>query len=171
MLHALLMRPRERGRMFVALLSGPTGIGKTQGSRTFLEGLVGTDGYFIWSPKHDKGWWDGYDGQDWVFIDDIDTKTIALAEMLRLLQDLPFKAPVHGGQVDIRAHNFIISTNKTVKQLYPFAEQAQIAAFDRRVCATLEPDDIEVLHAMPHGTGRVDWMASWLRDAYAANLA
>lgn len=171
LLAALLSRPRTRGRVRAVFLRGPTGIGKTTGARRFLEQRAGEEGFFIWSAKHDKGWWDGYEGQDWILIDDLDTGAIALGELLRLLQDLPYKLPVHGGQVHCQAHNFILTSNKPLKKLWPFADAEQLAALERRINAfnennMLEDDDIEAIQGRPHGVERETWIAEWLSERF-----
>ena len=111
-------RDLTRG-VFCAFLHGPTGCAKTLGSTKFLNRVASKGNYFIWSPKHNKGWWDGYAGEDWVLIDDYDNDAISAGEILRLLQNLPVNVPIHGSVVAMKAHNFILSSNKTLDQLFP----------------------------------------------------
>lgn len=91
---------------------GDAGMGKTQaaaaeakawGGRTFwltLEG--GTFG---------KVWWDGYDGEENVIIDEFNCQ-LKLADFKRLIDSSPLKVPVKGGMVNMLAKRIWICSNK-----------------------------------------------------------
>lgn len=165
-LQQLLQGPRQEGPVRVVFLQTPTGFTKTSTSQRFLAARCGGhEGYYIWSAKHDKGWWDGYEGQDWVLIDELAPKTLELGELLRILQELPYRVPVHGGSINMRAHNFIITTNATVTNLFLGKPAASIAAFERRITGQLDDEDRELLEAKTRGE-RATWIREWLEEQF-----
>jgi len=97
---------------------GDAGMGKTQaaaaesaawGGRTFwltLEG--GTFG---------KVWWDGYDGEENVIIDEFNCQ-LKLADFKRLIDSSPLKVPIKGGMVNMLAKRIWICSNKMLDAWY-----------------------------------------------------
>lgn len=87
---------------------GPPGTGKS--SRALHEG--GTDAF--WLPKpHSRGavWWDGYDGQETVVIDEF-YGWIQRDLMCRLCDRYPLFVETKGGSVPFLAKKIIITSNK-----------------------------------------------------------
>lgn len=154
--------------VFCAFLHGPTGCGKTLGSVKFLNRTVGAGNYFVWSPKHSKGWWDGYAGEDWVLLDDYDAEAICVGEMLRILQALPANVPVHGGVVAMNAHNFILSSNKSLDQLFPGprVSDEQRSAIRRRITWEISRDEMAELMEEGSGQPRINKVCSMLEQVW-----
>lgn len=179
-LRAIAIPPRSRSKVTTIHLWGRTGLAKTHGTIQFLE-LDGpkltTEQYFIWSPKGGANWWDGYDGQDWVLIDDLDAGKIPMVELLRILdtKGLPYKVPVHGGQVNLVAHNFIVTSNKSIDELYPLAQKGVVGcsleqqdALKRRMTHTWPLRVRDAIGALPYDA-REAATSSWLKKMFGGD--
>lgn len=83
---------------------GPTGTGKTR------EAHEAHPDAFI--KKANTKWWDGYQGQDTVIIDDFDKYHVALGYELKIWADHnPFPAEMKGSTVMIRPKKIIVTSN------------------------------------------------------------
>lgn len=80
-IQGLVQAPR-RPDVRVGWFWGSSGHGKTRAAVEVLD-----DGAFLMG--NDKGWWDGYDGQRSVIIDDYDPAGISPATLLRILDRYP----------------------------------------------------------------------------------
>lgn len=126
--------PRLRPTQFVQpraeLHWGATGTGKT---RYCLQ--VADDEFkgSVFRKPADGAWWDGYEGEPCVLIDDFDGET-PIGTLLQLLDGTghAVKLPVKGGFVSITAKCFLITSNKSHRQWYPKATNAQLDALERR---------------------------------------
>jgi len=93
---------------------GEPGVGKSR--RALEEG--GLDAY--WLPRSEgTPWWDGYDGQETVVIDEFMVGMIRRDIMCRLCDRFPFLVPVKGGMVPFVAKNIIITSNYPPSDWYP----------------------------------------------------
>lgn len=100
---ALLDPPRARPELRVVLLVGPTGTGKTSTAFSAFP-----DAYITVDPT--LTWFDGYEGQDTVIIDDFDART-PRATLLRILDIYPVRVPVKGGFRAFNPSRIIVTTN------------------------------------------------------------
>lgn len=90
-------------------IHGPPGVGKSH----FARAQYGPDLYL----KAQNKWWDGYQGQRNVLLDDLDTKV--LGHYLKIWADKwAFMAECKGSSIQIRPNNFIITSNYTPEQLF-----------------------------------------------------
>lgn len=74
-------------------------------------------------------WWDGYDGEKTILLDDFDGD-IKYCELLKILDRYPLQVPIKGGFTWIRAKNIIITSNKNPKDFYPYDD---LRALNRRI--------------------------------------
>jgi hypothetical protein len=103
---------------------GEPGTGKT---RTAFETYP--DAY-IKDPK--ERWWDSYDGQEVVIVDDFDKYQKALGgDMKRWLDRYPFQAPLKGSYATIRPRKIIITSNYHYDDIWD--DDITRAAIARRV--------------------------------------
>lgn len=89
-------------------ITGPAGVGKSHDIRIYSK-LTGLE---IYEKAHNK-WWDGYDNEPIVLLDDahVDDKGW-LAKFLKLWADAyAFKAETKGGMLNIRPKHFIVTSN------------------------------------------------------------
>lgn len=96
----------------VVVYIGTTGVGK---SRKCAE-LCGSEPTYY---KPRGKWWDGYDGQPNVIIDDF-YGWIEYDEMLRITDRYPHRVPVKFGFTQFLAKSIFITSNKPVSEWYTF---------------------------------------------------
>jgi len=78
---------------------GPPGGGKTYHAKRFHES-------FYAKPKGD--WWQGYDHQQVVILDEFDKSKMSADELLTLLSEMPMQVPTKGGFVDFNSPTVIL---------------------------------------------------------------
>lgn len=128
----------EKGRKWrkltVTLVLGPTGIGKTRDAMYWEE--KDTDGNFL--PRKDTykicggdlSWWDGYEGQKNLVIDEY-ANQVKITELLGLLDGFIKRLPVKHAFSYALWTNVVITTNLTV--IHENAKQAHKDALARRI--------------------------------------
>lgn len=102
-IHVDNLQPERRDNIHVRVYWGLSGTGKTR--RATLEA---GDGHF---PKGSGDqWWDGYQGQTNVIIDEF-AGGIPITDLLRWLDRYPCTVPVKGSTVALKAVNFWLTSN------------------------------------------------------------
>jgi len=66
----------------------------------------------------DNRWWDGYEGQKTVILDDFSPDQLPLAVMLRLVDRYPLQLEVKGGMVQFVAETIVVTANTDPKTWY-----------------------------------------------------
>lgn len=104
---------------------GSTGTGK---SREAIERFP--DAY--WKPGSTK-WWDGYDGESDVIIDDYRRDLCTFAELLRLLDRYPLVVEQKGGSRQFVARNVVITTPRSPRDTWIGRTDEDLAQLERRI--------------------------------------
>ena len=105
-LRALQIEPRKLDAMpHVVVLWGPTGTGKTRDA--YLK-FWPEEPHYVWKPSNGN-WWDGYDGQKKIIIDEFRAQ-MTWSDILGLLDRNEYRAPFKGGFVNIVADKFVITS-------------------------------------------------------------
>lgn len=91
---------------------GPAGCGKT----TLAEKM--TDNAAYDKPANNQ-WWDGYNGQKDVVLDDMDKYMVKQAYYLKIwAHHRPFIAETKGGSMNIRPHRIIVTSQYTIDEIW-----------------------------------------------------
>ncbi len=113
---SLNVQPSGRTGMTIRWFWGPTGSGKTRAVRTIVD-AQDTEAYWL-NPSPTGTWWNGYDGQNIVVMDELRAGWFPHNILLRILDRSPYRAPFHGGSVGLSNSLFLITTNLPVHMLY-----------------------------------------------------
>lgn len=100
--------------MEVIVLFGPTGTGKTR----WVEERFGKSLYSVPDAKASGTYWDDYDDQDTVLIDEMYGVRFHHGFLLRLLDRYQFTVPVHGGSVNFQSKRIVMTSNKHPSEWY-----------------------------------------------------
>jgi len=119
-----IKQPKRDFKTKVCVLWGPTGTGKS----SFVREKAGIDCYW----KEDQKWWDGYENQTHVCLDDF-YGWIKYHDMLRLLDRYPLRLECKGGQVQFNSKFIWITSNKHPRDWYKDMSEEKYAALERRI--------------------------------------
>lgn len=139
---ASLYQEKREGPPSVYWFWGPTGTGKTRAAYSEAE-ASGAVPYFKMSTNK---WWDGYEGQSHVIIDDYRCDFSTFAELLRLLDRYPMKVETKGGTVEFVATHIYITTPKTPVDTWATRSEEDIAQLIRRITEIRHYPGINPVH-------------------------
>jgi len=108
---------------------GATGTGKSETARLLYPDLYLKDTY---------KWWDGYNGEETVLIDDMRGDFCKFHELLRLLDRYTYRGEIKGGSVPITATRIIITSPYRPEDLYKGRTDEDIAQLVRRITEVRE---------------------------------
>lgn len=126
--HTLSRQPPKDRDVQVIYIHGPSGCGKTRSIHELYP-----DAY--WKPNGD--WWDGYEGQPVVVLDDF-YSDLPWAQLLRVLDRYPLRVPVKGGFVSACWTTVLISSNHPIEQQYPGHVGIQRQPLYRRIHCVID---------------------------------
>ncbi|AIF76262.1 Rep [Bat associated circovirus 6] len=112
--------PRREKKTTAIVLVGPPGVGKTK----YVMQQIGEDTSY-WKPR--GPWWDGYQQQTCVVLDDF-YGWVCFDELLRVLDRYPLKVPIKGGFVEFNSDIVYITSNKEPQEWYN----------EENICGTME---------------------------------
>lgn len=104
---------------------GPTGTGK---SKTAFE--LYPHAYF---KSGGSRWWDGYEGEECVIVDDYRRDLCTFSELLRLFDRYPYRVEFKGGSREFTSRCIIITTPKPPRETWEGRTDEDIAQLLRRI--------------------------------------
>lgn len=112
--------------------TGPPKSGKSMRARKF--------GSFY--EKNCNKWWDGYNNEDIIIIDDIDQSHEWMAHYLKIWADIyPFIAEIKGGTIKIRPKKIIVTSNHNIDEIFKnLSDYAAILSRFEVVVTTHDPN-------------------------------
>ncbi len=139
-----LYRPKDHDEpRSVTLLVGLTGTGKTRNAVRVLREQVADDSEKTWyqMPKGNGGggvWFDGYDGEDYVLLDEFKGKLSGwpLDLLLAMLHEYPEKTPVKHGFVWWNPRVILVTTNHYPWEWYDYGNR-YVETVERRFTKVL----------------------------------
>lgn len=124
----LVNKKKQRGykKKNIRVYWGPTGTGKT---RTAIEEYPEA---FILRETQTGWWWDGYDGEECVIIDEFQGN-IPLSQLLGILDGYSCQVAIKGGSTLLCAKTIIITSNHDPDSWYRHCNPLSRAALTRRI--------------------------------------
>lgn len=126
--HLILLKnpPRRREKLEVYVFYGTSGVGKTWLVHDLCKSL-----YTVFCLKNP--WFDGYEGEDAILLDDYGPKLMDINLLKRVLDVYPMVVPIKGGKVALNCTKIFITTNYKMEEWYPTAGPSDFHALMRRV--------------------------------------
>lgn len=124
----------QRGTCDITVFTGPTGTGKSSA----IWNLVTTEGNhaFNWVLTADTKWWDGYNMEPVVIMDDFEgEKQVHFRRLLNIWDRYPTEVEIKGGFRPLKANKFYVSSNLPPSSWYP--GQADLTPLYRRITSWL----------------------------------
>lgn len=142
--YKLLEKPAEKARCRGIWLTGRAGCGKSTWAHKLGDHL---GGYY---EKAQNKWWDGYDKEKVVVLDDLDTE--ALLHYLKIWADkFPCKGEVKGSTVWLHHDWFVVTSNWTINEICMRTDSPDkfYEALKRRFHEMVLPDTAEYFQFDP----------------------
>lgn len=124
---------RRRWQTHVFFLWGETEAGKSKFADERDPGAY-------WKPPKEgqSSWWDFYDGERVVVLDDIRDTDVSLSTLLRWLDRYPLLVPVKGSYAQLLAREIIITTNQPLETWYGGLNGLPLPMLERRISHVIE---------------------------------
>jgi len=126
-----MKKPLPNDHLAGIWLHGPSGVGKSRSARAV---------YPVYYEKLCNKWWDGYQQEETVIIDDVDKNHACLGHQFKLWADhYAFIAETKGGAIRIRPERIIVTSQYSIDQIWEDEETRD--AIHRRFHSTYLLDE------------------------------
>lgn len=109
---------------------GKTGVGKTR--------WVIDNEPDLYKVNHGGHWWDGYNNNEAVLLDDYRGDWMKLHELLTLIDRYPINVEVKGAYVTFNSKRIYFTSDRDPKDWYPSASAEEYSQLERRIKAIIE---------------------------------
>lgn len=133
----------------VCWLWGKAGSGK---SRLARAGLTINDYFRLPAPQGGRIWWDGMEGESVLVIEEFNSNTMPIENLLEILDRYPLQLPVKGAFTWANWTKVFITSQFHYSTVYPFASEDQQAALRRRITSETKFDSYTILERDPEDT-------------------
>lgn len=119
--------PKRTVETQCTLVWGPPATGKTTWALAEASRIYGADEvYYLPLKEHKESqqWWDQYDGQKVVIIEDADTDFMGKGYFKRLIDKVPLQVQTKGGHKNFSAAHVYITANMNEEGLFPYHDMA-----------------------------------------------
>lgn len=151
-------------KSYVSVLYGASGLGKS------LDAFASSDDTYVLRCNKNAVWFDGYNYQDTVIIDDF-YGWIPFNMLLNMLDRYAMKVDIKGGAMEFNSKNIIITSNKSPIDWYPnLSTEHQIALLrrlDNVVCYSRSRGKVNVTTALRE---KIDCLMGTVNDEYEDEL-
>lgn len=110
----------------VTYITGPSGCGKSR----LAYDILSDKNYYV---KDETPWWTGYNGEEWVIMDDFRDSWMTHNMFIRLIDRYPMRVKIHGGLTQLRATNWILTSVIPPDRLYAHVPDEPRAQISRRI--------------------------------------
>lgn len=124
-LKAFIAEPRDFSTEGL-LLTGEPGTGKSK----IAAKIAGYLGSAYWA-EPTLQWWDGYAEEPMVIIDEM--RGCKPEFLLRLVDRYPLLLPYKGGMTQMRGHMVVMTSNLTLREMFPQLDDVTMRALHRRI--------------------------------------
>lgn len=121
-----LLCPKRTFKTVVYWFFGPTGTGKSK-----LANEIGGDSVYYKSPNND--WWEGYQNEEIVIIDDYRTNMCTFSEILRLFDRYPHKVNIKGSHSEFNSKIIIVTCPKSPVETWTTRSNEDLNQLNRRI--------------------------------------
>lgn len=129
---ALLEDPEDQSDVRGIWIYGPSGSGKTH--------YVHKKEPLLYKKSQNR-WWDGYEAQPAILLDDFDNKGTGLDHLLKIWTDKwSCKGETKGGTIPLNYQRFYVTSNFTIEYLFRESEPETVKAIRRRFKVIHKPD-------------------------------
>lgn len=120
-------------KLYTVHIHGGSGTGKT-----FKAFELAGDDFYLYNPGIMGKWWEGYDGQETVIIDDVRPEHFRSAtEILTLLHEFPTRVEQKGGSRQLKAKRIILTSVLSPEEFWTFPNEP-FEQYRRRLTEVIE---------------------------------
>ena len=126
---AAVRAPPRAGAPTIHWFWGPTGTGKTRAVYAAAAAANAT----LYVKMSDNKWWDGYESDEWVLIDDYRRDFSTFSQLLRLLDRYPMRVEFKGGSIEFAATHIYITSPKDPSSTWEGRTEEELGQLLRRI--------------------------------------
>lgn len=126
---AAVRAPERAGPPSVHWYWGPTGTGKTRA----VHAAAAESQSVLYTKMSDNKWWDGYESEEWVLIDDYRRDFCTFSQLLRLLDRYPMRVEYKGGSMQFAATHIYITSPKDPSTTWEGRTEEELGQLLRRI--------------------------------------
>lgn len=145
-------------------LWGQTGSGKSYRIQTHLKSGLESGEVYCLTETTSGAWWDKYQGQKIVWMDDLRGSWMKMHQLLRVLQSSPCQVSARGAAHWLAADTFYITTNAPPVELYEDCDKVMRRVRDYAWVIQCDQGSAKLLHQPRRHNGGTPWDREWMPE-------